>query len=148
MTQTPVISLFRKWEAAQVPANEKGLSEAEVATRVEVMDRLEREIIATPGTCPADFAAKVIACTYEGCNGLPDKNAAPQLWAEARALLDGMRADLGDKVDYLALDAARISHVLNAALDLKDGPQLSGMIGLCADLVERLANEIDALPRR
>ena len=82
--ETPVLRLFREWEA---------MCAAHDAMPGDIPDEafyerhaLELRMLSTPSTCAADFAAKVVAVTHWGGCAL-DECGAPEIWAEARQLL-------------------------------------------------------------
>ncbi|MFC3060363.1 hypothetical protein [Paenirhodobacter populi] len=93
-TETPVMRLFRAWQAAEAeecaayrahPDTPKGdaICEAMRKRRTDIEDRM----MATPCVTAQDFTAKVAAWTSFGVFGLPSEREAPGFWAEARALV-------------------------------------------------------------
>jgi hypothetical protein len=89
--ETPVLALFRQHCAVEAAA----AAHASVATGRDQDDELDRrfyersaelreQIMALPCTCAADFAAKLLVDTGNGC-GFSDWETGA-IWAEARAL--------------------------------------------------------------
>lgn len=90
MTETPIIRLFREWEALYAyldgPVGRE-LSEDEFDAELDRRIAIEDRMMEIPSEGPADFVAKVIAYTTRGESGLPDHQSNPAFWAEARALI-------------------------------------------------------------
>uniref|UniRef100_A4WNT1 Twin-arginine translocation pathway signal n=1 Tax=Cereibacter sphaeroides (strain ATCC 17025 / ATH 2.4.3) TaxID=349102 RepID=A4WNT1_CERS5 len=82
--ETPVLRLFREWEAMDAQID-KLSGEAADAMLADLL-ALELRLRSTPSTGVADFAAKVVAFSFWGGACL-DACDAPEIWAEARALL-------------------------------------------------------------
>ena len=89
--ETPVMRKFREWEAALAavrsadPTIGDEASGALVAAQIDI----EEELIAMPAANARDFAAKVLAYSGDGWNGLPSAEAMPELWAEAKRFVGG-----------------------------------------------------------
>lgn len=83
-TETPVLLLFREWEAMN--AQMDTLVGEAADSMLENILAVERRLRCTPCTGVADFAAKVAAFTFWGGACL-DEEDAPEIWAEARAML-------------------------------------------------------------
>ncbi|MFB2595451.1 hypothetical protein ACEYYB_11430 [Paracoccus sp. p4-l81] len=86
--ETPVMRLFREWQAAR-DAEEATASADEAAYDAawEVRYAVEKRLMAEPSQNGRDWMLKVCAWSYWGEGGGPDTREAPQLWAEARALI-------------------------------------------------------------
>lgn len=88
--ETPVMTLFRDWKAAQEMEDAAyAVSQPdEVINHLgEIRFGIEKRMMAEPCQGPQDFICKVIAHTAFGVFALPDENERPALWAEARALV-------------------------------------------------------------
>lgn len=86
--ETPVMRLFREWEAAVAAhgAMSDDQHEASDEAYSQICD-IESEMLREPCQTAQDFTAKIIAWTGEGVHTLPDATDNPGLWAEARALV-------------------------------------------------------------
>ena len=81
---SPIMILFRQWEAEQAAAHD--LPEAECDAACERMHAMQREMCELPATSLQDLAAKVVAHTGDGMFAIEDGSS---LWAEVRALVGG-----------------------------------------------------------
>ncbi|WEF23412.1 hypothetical protein [Paracoccus sp. S3-43] len=84
-------SLMLEWESH--PDTAENMAEIDSCGRAfaDRLAEIRREIVATPTTCAADFAAKLIVDTSYG-EILPDWNDSESIWAEARALTSQIAA--------------------------------------------------------
>ena len=78
---------FRRWQEATVALNSRDMTDEEFQLANEDRIAIEDSLMAIPAENARDFTAKVYAYTNRGEVGLPNHNEAPELWAEARALL-------------------------------------------------------------
>ncbi|WP_374292596.1 hypothetical protein [Paenirhodobacter enshiensis] len=88
--ETPVMRTFRGWQAAKVSegavyaaTDDETAQDKAWNARYEVELRLMKE----PALTPQDWALKICAWCNFGDGTGPDQREAPQLWAEARALV-------------------------------------------------------------
>jgi hypothetical protein len=79
---TPILALFREWEAAEVAANDPSASEDEQDASIDLSCEIEKRIVAEPVTCLLDLAAKIVANSSYG-----DFKLDASVVAEAEALL-------------------------------------------------------------
>ncbi|ARO13526.1 hypothetical protein BVG79_00166 [Ketogulonicigenium robustum] len=90
-SETPVGRAFLGWSNLRDQINSpafSGVSEAGFNLIVSRLDADATELLAIPCQTPRDFILKVIAVTDWGGVALPDETRAPELWAEARALVN------------------------------------------------------------
>lgn len=88
--ETPVMALFREWEAAQAAEDDahiRNLPDDEIEVFSQQRREIEQRVMAAPCQTGGDFVLKVIACTAFGGFCLPCESEAPAFWAEARALV-------------------------------------------------------------
>lgn len=93
--ETPVARAFRAWEAHRAWLNGpaiRGMKDEDYDLSVEALDDKAATVLKAPALTPQDFILKVIAGTDYGSGGLPDSNAMPDLWAEARSLIGGLES--------------------------------------------------------
>nr|WP_111300354.1 hypothetical protein [Paracoccus saliphilus] len=89
---TPIMALFREWQGLRIEeeaiyaASPTGEDEATKAIS-ERTHQLECRVMAERCHDARDFVAKMMVWTVFGLNTLPDEEADPELWAEARALV-------------------------------------------------------------
>lgn len=87
MAETPIMALFREWQAAWDASMVYDLTDAEREVHVDEQLRIEELIVALPALNAADFVAKVTTASSYGGFGLPYFLDEPEFWAEARAVL-------------------------------------------------------------
>ena len=91
LNETPVARAYRKWAAFRAhvigPAT-KGMRSAEFDPLVDDLDDMGRDLLLIPSQTPQDFILKVIASTDWGQGAMPREGEMPDLWAEARALVE------------------------------------------------------------
>lgn len=92
LDETPVAQACREWlvfrEHICGPAT-KHLSNTEFDPLVEELDDMGLALLTIISQTPQDFIMKVIASTDWGQGGMPDIMDLPELWAEARAFVEG-----------------------------------------------------------
>lgn len=89
ITETPVMRLFREWDAIyQFQNGETGhLTDDEFNTYSDRRIEMEDRVLGMPVEGPSDFAAKVVMLTNYGDHDLRSPEYYPEFWAEARALV-------------------------------------------------------------
>lgn len=88
--ETPVAALFREWRDYYAWLNgpaTRGIDNEDFDKLSDRLIDMEDRIIRTPAKGAQDVLMQVIAYTGYGDGGLPDLAAAPDFWAEARALV-------------------------------------------------------------
>lgn len=88
--ETPVAALFREWREYYAWLNgpaTRGIDNEDFDKLSDRLTDMEDRIIRTPAKGAQDVLMQVIAYTGYGDGGLPDLAAAPDFWAEARALV-------------------------------------------------------------
>lgn len=63
---TPMMEMFKQWDALQVVAHDNDSSEEVAEKAVNEMLCIEHKMVALKSTCLEDFAAKLIAYTGDG----------------------------------------------------------------------------------
>lgn len=88
--ETPVMKLFREWEAAMadMDARKETISDADWVALDCHIDGLEEKIMDEPAQNGRDFIAKIVSWSHGGVFPLP-KDPSDAFWAEARALVVG-----------------------------------------------------------
>lgn len=86
--QTPIMSLFRQWEAIwQDSETSTDLSDTAGQIWSDGMYEIELQMREIPAQNPADFIAKITVYSAYGLHGLSDNRQWPGLWAEADAMM-------------------------------------------------------------
>ena len=84
-TDTPILRLFRQWQALYEAANDPEITEEECEATCDQYRELEHRMLALPSECTADFAAKVCAYTSFGAFPLEEDVAPGDLGGGAEA---------------------------------------------------------------
>ena len=94
LTETPVMAMFREWKKRT--ANEMRVyaddttgdgDSPECLAATDAVKGIEHQMLAVPSVSAQDFVLKMLVLTGDGQWGAPSRYTAPQLWAEARALV-------------------------------------------------------------
>ncbi|RWR28853.1 hypothetical protein D2T31_12130 [Sinirhodobacter populi] len=89
--ETPVMALFREWASYWTWLNSpatREMDEDDFSKLTDHADDLTMRIAKTAAKNTRDLVAKFVALSDYGEMGLPDPEKTPELWAEARALIE------------------------------------------------------------